>query len=483
MEKTKIYQYGYDINEVGKRIYTPPRQEASWGYLCKVVENGHYGLSQIYVKKGSTFPLNTQDFMGQEVMIYVERGEIYLQSEELMPQETLLFSAAQIMGHIDITAQEDALLYVFSGPPSSDDLRDGVFKKSQTFNFRDQHWADVLWTMVNRSYAGKKIFFKKGNNSSFHFHCQKIETYFVHSGKLLLRFRAGKGEDGYFVVNPGQAVDITPGLIHQAGGLEDTIVIEVSTRDSDKDAFLVESEFTKMPELNHYKIINKKNMRNNNLKLFLETNEPEEAEKALQKDILSGIITNPQVTANGYIDIVRKMADLCKKYNQEIPIGVMITEKNPEMIIQQAEDIISQIGYNNLTFRIPLGWEEARIIQELVEKKMNVECSSGMNEAQAIVAANAGARYFYINSSGIKDMGVDPFKMVQNSSQLLKDTDTEIIVGGIRSKNMKDVVDAFLAGAHIVATPLDVLEKMSAHPKTTENIIRFVNAFHQWGEK
>ena len=79
-------------------------------------------------------------------------------------------------------------------------------------------------------------------------------------------------------------------------------------------------------------------------------------------------------------------------------------------------------------------------------------------------------------------MGVDPFKMVQNSSQLLKSMNTEIIVGGIRSKNMKDVVDAFLAGAHIVATPLDVLEKMATHPKTTENIIRFVNAFHQWGK-
>ena len=96
-----------------------------------------------------------------------------------------------------------------------------------------------------------QIYFKKGNNSSFHFHCQKKETYFVHSGKLLLRFRAGKGEDRFFILKPGQAVDISPGLMHQAGGLEDTIVMEVSTRDNDTDAFLVESEFTKMPKLNN----------------------------------------------------------------------------------------------------------------------------------------------------------------------------------------------------------------------------------------
>ncbi|MBI2042694.1 MAG: hypothetical protein HYT21_03055 [Candidatus Nealsonbacteria bacterium] len=483
MNKPKIYQYGYDINEVEQQVYTPQLAAAPWGYLCKVVENDQYGLSQVYIKKGSVFLLNPQDFHGREVTVYIESGQVSLKSEELMPQETLLFSADQINGNIDITANEDAFLYLFSGPPSSDDLREGIFKKSTVFNFRDQYWADILWTMVNRAYAGKKIFFKKGNNSSFHFHCQKKETYFVHSGKLLLRFRAGKGEDKYLAVDPGQAADIPPGLIHQAGGLEDTVVIEISTRDYDNDAFLVESEFTKMPQLNNHKIINKKLMQNNNLKLFLETNAPEEVERALQKDILSGIITSPDIMANGYIDIVKEMADLCKKYHQEIPIGLMMTEKDPEHIVQRAKDIINQIGYNNLTIRIPLGWEEARIIKELSENQINVECASGMNEAQAIVAANAGASYFYINSSAIKDMGVDPFKMVQNSSQLLKSTNTEIIVGGIRSKNMKDVVDAFLAGAHIVATPLDVLEKMATHPKTTENIIRFVNAFHQWGKQ
>ena len=91
--------------------------------------------------------------------------------------------------------------------------------------------------------------FKKGNKSSLHFHCKKTETYFIHSGKLLLRLRAGQGNDKFFVLKPGQAVDITPGLMHQAGGVEDTAIIEISTRDYDTDSFIVESEFMEMPKL------------------------------------------------------------------------------------------------------------------------------------------------------------------------------------------------------------------------------------------
>lgn len=487
MSKPKIYQYGYDINEVAKQIRTPQRQEMPWGYWCKGADNEFYELDQAYIKKDAIFSLNPQDFSGKEVMIYVESGQVKINDIDLQPQETLLFRADQFSEFLNIQAQESSILYLFSGLPSSDDLRDGILKKSSVFNFRNQYWADVLWTMVNREFCGKKIFFQKGNNSSFHFHCKKQEAYFVHSGKLLLRVRAGKGEDRFFVLQPGQAVDISPGLVHQAGGIEDTVVIEISTRDNDGDAFLIESEFTKMPKINEKEdiIINNnvnKNMTNKKLKLFLDSTNPEEVEKALQKDILSGISTNPCTIVSEYFDNVKKIAELCKKHNQEIPISVMLTENDPEKISQQAKNLTSLIGYKNLIVRIPAGWEESRLAKELTEADIDVEYTLGMNEAHAILAANTGAKYFFIHASNIKDMGVDPFKMVQNSRQLLNGFNTQIIVGGIRPKSMRDVTDAFLAGADAVSAPLDVLEKMASHPKTTENIIRFANAFHQWGK-
>ncbi len=212
-----------------------------------------------------------------------------------------------------------------------------------------------------------------------------------------------------------------------------------------------------------------------NIKLVLSTTYPEEAENALQKGILSGISTD--------LFNVQKIVELCKKYNQAITVSVTVSETEPEKIIKQAMEIAKSVDYSNLVVKIPIGFGQTGVIKELSKNNIQVECSSGMNEAQAILAANAGARYFSLQASRIKDLGGDPSLVIKNICKLLKDFDTEIIVGDIRPNNMRDVVDAFLAGANAVCAPLDVLEKMSYHPKTTENIIRFVNAYHQWGKK
>ncbi len=244
--KTKIYQYGYDINKIARQIYKPKQLKKNWGYFCKVIENKNYGLSSLFIGKGKKTLLSLKKYSGKEVIIYLEKGSVRTGRFNLKPTESLHLPASIFSKPFELFAEDNSFVYVFSGPAIG---KIKSFKKSKLFNFHNQSWADLVWTIVNRQYCGKKIFFKKGNNSSLHFHCQKSETYFIHSGKLLLRIRAGKGEDRFFVLNKGQAVDIPPGLIHQAGGLKDTVIMEVSTQDSDGDSFLVESEFTKMPKL------------------------------------------------------------------------------------------------------------------------------------------------------------------------------------------------------------------------------------------
>lgn len=238
MKKNK-YQYGYDINTIHKQIYRPKPLKTKYGYLYKVIENSCYGLSYVFMRKGGVFLFNPPKM--KDTAVYLEEGKL----KTLKPKESFLISKGASKKSLKLEAEKDSFLYIFFGPGG----KAKFFKKSGLFNFHNQPWADLVWTMFNGEYAAKRIFFKKGNNSSFHFHCQKSETYFVHSGKLLLRLRAGKGEDRFFALKPGQAVDIPPGLMHQAGGLGDTTIMEVSTPDSDKDAFLIESEFTKMLKL------------------------------------------------------------------------------------------------------------------------------------------------------------------------------------------------------------------------------------------
>lgn len=220
------------------------------------------------------------------------------------------------------------------------------------------------------------------------------------------------------------------------------------------------------------------------LQLFLDTANLEQIEKCLQQRIISGLTTNPDIIAkepvgsdpsSDYINHVQKMADLCKRYNQEVPISIMVTESEPDKMLNQAKEFASKINYSNLNVKIPIGWEELRVIRELEKIGIRVNCTCGMNEAQAILAANAGAHYFSIFSCHIKDMGGDSFEVIRKSRKLLEGTNTQIIVGGVRPKNMKDLIDAFLAGAHIVTVPLDILERLSGSQPRVEERVVFTN--------
>ena len=136
--------------------------------------------------------------------------------------------------------------YIFRGPAGAE-IQMGTC--GETSDLRSKYWGSIE-TIVNAGYTGKRLFFRKGKHSSLHFHCAKMETYFIHSGCLLVRLRAGRGEDRWFPLRPGAILNIPPGLMHQSGAIEDTVIMEVSTHDEDSDSFLVEDgERFPMPRL------------------------------------------------------------------------------------------------------------------------------------------------------------------------------------------------------------------------------------------
>ena len=221
------------------------------------------------------------------------------------------------------------------------------------------------------------------------------------------------------------------------------------------------------------------------MKLFLDTANLNEIEKTLKLGIISGITTNPGLIAKepktDYIAHLKKIAELCQKYRQEVPLSMMVVEKEPEKMLVQAKEFSAALQYGNLNIKIPVGLDTLWVVRELEKNNIKVNYTCGMNEAQTILGGLAGATYFSIFHGHIKDLGSDPNEVIKNSRQLLEGTKTEIISGGVR--HMKDAVDSFLAGAHIVTVPYEILEKMAIHPKTVENINRFIDKFNQWGQQ
>jgi transaldolase len=221
------------------------------------------------------------------------------------------------------------------------------------------------------------------------------------------------------------------------------------------------------------------------MKLFLDTANLADIETALQKGFITGITTNPSLMAKepkgNYIDHMKKIVELIDKYSNPISLSVEVFAQNKEKIIIEAEELVSEIQYENLSIKVPIGWEELEAIYQLSIEGISVNCTCIFSEAQCMLATNAGARYISIFGNRVKELR-GSFTQAVGATRKWLDmndiTNTEIIMGSIRSGI--DIVDAQLAGAHIVTAGLPHYIKMSEHPGTTASVDQFMTDFKEW---
>ncbi len=71
----------------------------------------------------------------------------------------------------------------------------------------------------------KELFFKKGKVSSLHYHKEKDEIFYIISGRIRITIN-----DEEVLLKASQTIHIPPGNNHQFHPLEDTLILEVSTR-------------------------------------------------------------------------------------------------------------------------------------------------------------------------------------------------------------------------------------------------------------
>jgi transaldolase len=102
---------------------------------------------------------------------------------------------------------------------------------------------------------------------------------------------------------------------------------------------------------------------------------------------------------------------------------------------------------------------------------------------QAVMAAQAGARYVSIFWGRIRDIGYDAGLVVRQVRETFGrwDAPAEVIVGSIR--HIADVNEALQAGADIVTVPPKFFPQMCSHPKTDEAVRQFVRDFPRWHEE
>ena len=113
-------------------------------------------------------------------------------------------------------------------------------------------WGGEKWIDNNDLYCGKLLIFMKGLQCSVHYHLEKIETFYVHAGSILVRYHdsveelkrkiAETGIDKIYdhmdkiVLEQGDTFFVPQGRVHQMLALEDSEMFEFSTHHDDLDS-------------------------------------------------------------------------------------------------------------------------------------------------------------------------------------------------------------------------------------------------------
>ena len=253
--------YGLTFDDV-KNINHPAAAPAPWGSITRCTEAEQYSMHRIELNPGASRPLHF--YPGGEGRLFVERGEFVVRTLDASGTETAVlvregetFPVGKFLVH-GYTSKAGAVAYLIGSyvgamgeavtaePVERARATAAALQTSNlgpggipTSDVREKYWGRIE-TILDGDVAGKRILIKKDGQSSMEFHVHKHESYYIHSGLLKVGLRVGRAENRSIVMKAGESYDMHPGVMHMRMALEDTVIIEASTRDSDSDSYLVE---------------------------------------------------------------------------------------------------------------------------------------------------------------------------------------------------------------------------------------------------
>ena len=107
---------------------------------------------------------------------------------------------------------------------------------SSSIKFVPKGWGFEKWIVNTEEYCGKLLYLVKGKKCSWHYHNLKDETFYVQSGKILLKYSDTDTPESEVILGPGDNFHVYRGLRHQMIALVDTELFEFSTQHFDEDS-------------------------------------------------------------------------------------------------------------------------------------------------------------------------------------------------------------------------------------------------------
>jgi transaldolase len=212
------------------------------------------------------------------------------------------------------------------------------------------------------------------------------------------------------------------------------------------------------------------------MEIFIDSADIKEIEKWVEMGIADGVTTNPSIMLKDGVHNVEKGAKEIAALVHPHPVSVEVTTNDLEEMATQAHMFASWAP--NIVAKIPQITQDGTpcygVIRQLESEGIKVNATIALSLGQVILAAKAGATFISIFTGRLSDEGGNASEVIKNSAEWLErwKYESRIIVGSVRS--VADILQAAIAGAHIITIPPQFLTRMADHKYTRDTVRQFV---------
>lgn len=205
------------------------------------------------------------------------------------------------------------------------------------------------------------------------------------------------------------------------------------------------------------------------MKLFIDTGSVAEVEEIAAWGVLSGATTNPSLLAKESGDpgeIIRRICDLVGG-----PVSAEVVSDDAEEMLSQGRALAAL--HEHVVVKVPFGAAGLAATRELANQGIEVNMTLVFSPNQALLAAEAGARYVSCFMGRLDDVSIDSAEVLDGIVAALRTGEAmaEVLAASIR--HPEHVVTAARLGCEVATVPGKVLRQMLGHPLTSAGIERF----------
>ncbi|NOY81614.1 MAG: fructose-6-phosphate aldolase [Kiritimatiellaeota bacterium] len=209
-------------------------------------------------------------------------------------------------------------------------------------------------------------------------------------------------------------------------------------------------------------------------RFFLDTAEIAEIKDAVATGLVHGIATNPNKIAKSGKSYQAVLAEIREFFDG--PIAFQALGRTVEELEAHALDIHAMDP--NLAVKVTANQVGLTAIPRLVAEGVRTNATLIFNPTQALLAGLAGSPFISPFVGRARMTGQDGIAAIATIRRLY-DTwgiDNTVIIGA-SIKDVEQVIQVILAGAHSVAVPFNVFQAMMEHPLTDRGLETFLDEF------